>query len=57
MIQSVGIGHLIMPRVTTTTKTFADVITAIKAKGLTITAPVPARRRAQVAKEAEDLWK
>lgn len=41
VIQSFGIGQVIMPKATTTTKTFADVIAAIKAKGLTITTPVP----------------
>jgi competence protein ComEC len=35
------IGELYMPKVTTTTKTYTDVLTAIKNKGYTITTPVP----------------
>ena len=41
VIQSFGIGRVIMPKVTSTTRTFTDVIAAIKAKGLTITTPLP----------------
>jgi competence protein ComEC len=41
VINSFSIGTLYMPKVTTTTKTFMDVLTAIKNKSYTITAPVP----------------
>ena len=41
VINNFSIGKLYMPRVTTTTKTFSDVLTAIKNKGYTVTAPVP----------------
>lgn len=37
VIQSFDIGRIYMPRVTTTTKSFEDVVDAIKAKGLNIT--------------------
>ena len=41
VINNFRIGKLYMPRITTTTKTFSDVLTAIKNKGYTVTAPVP----------------
>jgi len=37
-------GSVIMPKVAHTTKTFEDVLDAIEAKGLSVTAPVPGRR-------------
>lgn len=40
VIESFEIGKVIMPKVTHTTKTFEDVILAIKEKGLKITTPV-----------------
>ena len=40
VINNFSIGKLYMPKVTTTTKTFIDVLTAIKNKGYTVTAPV-----------------
>ncbi len=39
VISQFDIGKIYMPNATTTTKTFNDVLTAIKNKGLTITAP------------------
>jgi competence protein ComEC len=39
VINQFGIGTIYMPKVTTTTKTFSDVLTAIKNKGLSITTP------------------
>jgi competence protein ComEC len=41
VINQFNIGTIYMPKVTTTTKTFLDVLQAIKNKGLTITTPVP----------------
>jgi len=41
IINSFKIGKVYMPKRTATTKTFTDVINAIKSKGLKITAPVP----------------
>lgn len=41
VIKTFGIGKILMPQATTTTKTFEDVITAIKNKGMKITTPVP----------------
>lgn len=41
VIESFAVREVIMPKVTTTTKTFTDVIAAIRAKGLSITTPVP----------------
>ena len=41
VINDFDIGTIYMPKVTTNTKTFSDVMTAIKNKGLTITTPVP----------------
>lgn len=41
VIKSFDIGQIYMPKVTTTTKTFKDVILAIKDKGLTVNTPVP----------------
>jgi competence protein ComEC len=41
VIKSFDIGQVIMPKAGNTTKTFEDVLTAIAAKGLKITAPVP----------------
>jgi competence protein ComEC len=40
VINQFAIGTIYMPKVSTTTKTFTDVLTAIKNKGLTVTAPV-----------------
>jgi competence protein ComEC len=40
VINQFAIGTIYMPRVITTTKTFTDVLTAIKSKGLTVTTPV-----------------
>ena len=41
VINSFEIGNIYMPKVTSTTKTFTDVIDSIKAKGMKITTPVP----------------
>jgi len=41
VINNFDIGKLYMPKVTTTTKTYTDVLTAIKNKGYTVTTPVP----------------
>jgi competence protein ComEC len=41
VINQFGIGKVYMPQVSENTKTFADVLQAIKNKGLTITTPVP----------------
>jgi len=41
VINSFQIGKIYMPKVTSNTKTFEDVITAIKNKGMQITTPVP----------------
>jgi competence protein ComEC len=41
VINQFSIGTIYMPNVTDTTKTFSDVLQAIKNKGLTITTPVP----------------
>lgn len=41
VINSFKIGKIYMPKVTTTTQTFQDVITAIKNKGMQITTPIP----------------
>jgi len=41
VINNFNIGKLYMPKVTTTTKTYIDVLTAVKNKGYTVTAPVP----------------
>ncbi len=41
IIKDFSIGTIYMPDVTANTKTFEDVLAAIEAKGLTITAPVP----------------
>ncbi|WML37464.1 ComEC/Rec2 family competence protein [Clostridium sp. OS1-26] len=40
VIKNFDIGTVYMPKVTTTTKTFADVINALKAKNLKITTPI-----------------
>jgi competence protein ComEC len=40
VINQFGIGTIYMPKVTTTTKTFSDVLTAIKNRGLSITTPI-----------------
>ncbi|MBU3198510.1 MBL fold metallo-hydrolase [Clostridium estertheticum] len=40
IINSFKIGKIYMPKATSTTKTFQDVVSAIKAKGLKVTAPV-----------------
>jgi competence protein ComEC len=41
VINQFGIGTIYMPKVSATTKTFSDVLQAIKNKGLTIKTPVP----------------
>jgi len=41
VINNFSIGQIYMPKVTTTTKTFTDVLTAIKNKGYVVSAPVP----------------
>ena len=41
VINSFRIGKIYMPKAITTTKTFEDVVIAIKNKGLIVTAPVP----------------
>jgi competence protein ComEC len=41
VINQFNIGQIYMPKVTTTTKTFQDVMTAIQNKKLAITTPVP----------------
>ena len=41
VINQFGICQVYMPNVTTSTNTFKDVLTAIKNKGLTVTAPTP----------------
>ncbi|MHB9146795.1 MAG: ComEC/Rec2 family competence protein [Symbiobacteriia bacterium] len=41
VIESFAVREVIMPKATTTTKTFSDVIAAIRAKGLSVTTPVP----------------
>jgi competence protein ComEC len=41
VINNFDIGTIYMPRVSNNTKTFEDVLTAIKNKGLTVTTPVP----------------
>lgn len=41
ILKSYKVDKIIMPKVTTTTKTFRELIQAIKDKGLKITAPVP----------------
>ncbi len=41
VINNYTIGMLYMPKVTATTKTYTDVLTAIKNKGYTVTTPVP----------------
>lgn len=41
VIKSFQIGSVYMPKITTTTKTFADVVSAMKAKGLKATTPIP----------------
>jgi len=41
VINQFGIGKIFMTNATTTTKTFQDVLFAIKNKGLTVTAPTP----------------
>lgn len=41
VIKSFDIGQIIMPKAGNNTKTFEDVLTAIAAKGLKITSPVP----------------
>lgn len=41
VINTFDIGKILMPQATTTTKTFQDVITAIKNKGMKITTPIP----------------
>jgi competence protein ComEC len=40
VINQFAIGTIYMPKVSTTTKTFADVLTAIASKGMTVTTPV-----------------
>lgn len=41
VINSFQIGNIYMPKATSTTKTFTDVVSAIKNKGMQITTPVP----------------
>jgi competence protein ComEC len=41
IINKFDIGQIYLPKVTATTKTFTDMIEAIKANGLTVTTPVP----------------
>jgi competence protein ComEC len=41
VINNFQIGKIYMPKVTSNTKTFEDVVTAIKNKGMQVTAPVP----------------
>lgn len=41
VINQFEIGQIYMPKVTTTTNTFLDVLNAIKSKGLTVTTPIP----------------
>lgn len=41
VINTFNIGEIYMPKVTTTTQTFLDVIAAISNKGMSITTPVP----------------
>ncbi len=41
VINQFGIGKIYMSNANTATKTFSDVLTAIRNKGLTITAPIP----------------
>ncbi|WP_443654555.1 ComEC/Rec2 family competence protein [Clostridium tagluense] len=41
VINSFKVGKIYMPKATSTTKTFTDVVNAIKSKGLKVTAPVP----------------
>ena len=41
IINSFEVGKIYMPKRTATTKTFKDVVNAIKSKGLRVTAPVP----------------
>jgi competence protein ComEC len=41
VINQFAVGTIYMPKVAATTKTFTDVLTAIKNKGLTVTTPTP----------------
>lgn len=41
VIKTFSIDKIIMPKVTSTTKTFEDVLTVIKQKGLKVTTPIP----------------
>lgn len=41
VINNFGIGKIYMPKVSNTTKTFEDVLTAIQKKGLSVTTPIP----------------
>ncbi|MBE6069572.1 MAG: MBL fold metallo-hydrolase [Clostridium lundense] len=41
VINMFKVGKVYMPKVTSTTETFQDVVTAINNKGMTITAPIP----------------
>ena len=41
VINNFDIGAIYMPKVSTTTKTFTDVLNAIKNKGLTVSSPTP----------------
>ena len=41
VVEGFEIGHLLMPKLSTTTNTFADLMRAIQEKGLTVTAPEP----------------
>lgn len=55
VIQSFDIGALYMPKATTTTKTFEDVLTAIRDKGLKITTPTPGTKFSLGQAECEIL--
>jgi competence protein ComEC len=41
VIQQYQIGQIYMPKMSTNTKTFKDVLLAIKSKGLKVSSPVP----------------
>jgi len=41
VINQFGVSYIYMPKVSTTTKTFTDMLTAIKNKGLSVSSPTP----------------
>jgi competence protein ComEC len=41
VIENYPIGSIYMPKVSTTTKTFKDVLLAVKGKGLKVNSPIP----------------